>query len=129
MAVMQRSQVMVEKDLKCIACGSKVVAGLQNVFDTRFGIEGGWHICRCVDCGIEQTASLPSSEELKHLYETYYNFGGEKGTIYTKVREAFFSSIAYRSWMAIDGDVSFHSRKGKGRLLDLGCNEGPIHFS
>jgi 2-polyprenyl-3-methyl-5-hydroxy-6-metoxy-1,4-benzoquinol methylase len=26
--------------------------------------------------------------------------------------------------MAIDGDVCFHSRRGSGRLLDVGCNEG-----
>jgi len=26
--------------------------------------------------------------------------------------------------MAIDGDVSFHSYRGEGRLLDTGCNEG-----
>jgi len=26
--------------------------------------------------------------------------------------------------MAIDGDVSFHSHRGQGRLLDIGCNEG-----
>ncbi len=27
------------KNLKCIGCGSKVTAELQNLFDTRFGIE------------------------------------------------------------------------------------------
>ena len=26
--------------------------------------------------------------------------------------------------MAIDGDISFHSHRGQGRLLDVGCNEG-----
>ena len=26
--------------------------------------------------------------------------------------------------MAIDGDICFHSRRGNGRLLDIGCNEG-----
>ena len=26
--------------------------------------------------------------------------------------------------MAIDGDICFHSRRGSGRLLDIGCNEG-----
>jgi len=26
--------------------------------------------------------------------------------------------------MALDGDISFHSRRGQGRLLDVGCNKG-----
>jgi len=73
---------------------------------------------------MEQTLPVPSPGELKKLYEEYYNFGGEKGTIYTKSREAFFSSFLYRFWMALDGDIFFHSLKGRGRLLDIGCNEG-----
>ena len=56
---------MMEKDLKCMACGSDVTAELQGLFDTRFGIEKVWDICRCIDCGTEQTVPLPSSEELK----------------------------------------------------------------
>ena len=84
------------KNLKCIACGSKVTAELQNLFDTRFGIEKVWNICRCIDCGMEQTIPIPLSDELKRLYETYYNFGDEKETIYTHLRELFFlrNSIA-----------------------------------
>ena len=112
------------KDLNCIACSSKVTVELQHVFDTRFGIQNVWNICRCTNCGIEQTIPAPSPEELKKLYETFYNFGGEKGTTYTGFREYFFSSHFYRVWLAIDGDVSFHSVKGSGRLLDMGCNEG-----
>ena len=27
-------------------------------------------------------------------------------------------------WLAVDGDISFHSVNGSGRLLDVGCNEG-----
>jgi 2-polyprenyl-3-methyl-5-hydroxy-6-metoxy-1,4-benzoquinol methylase len=119
-----RTKVMVEKDLNCIACGSKVTVELQNLFETRFGIEEVWDICRCADCEIEQTVPPPSSEELKDLYETYYNFGLEKGTTYTGSREYFFSSVLYRFWLIVDGDFSFHNQKGFGRLLDLGCNEG-----
>jgi len=87
------------KNLKCIACGSKVTAELQNLFDTRFGIEKVWNICRCTDCGIEQTIPLPCSGELKKLYEEYYNFGGEKGTIYTRFRE--YLLIAFKISRAI----------------------------
>jgi SAM-dependent methyltransferase len=63
-------------------------------------------------------------DDLKKLYETYYNFGGERGTTYTRLREWFFSCRLYRIWLALDGDGSFHTRKGSGRLLDIGCNEG-----
>ena len=64
------------------------------------------------------------SNSHKDLYETYYNFGGEKGTIYTGFREYFFSSVLCRFWLIVDGDISFHNQKGSGRLLDVGCNEG-----
>ncbi len=107
-----------------MACGSKVAAELQNLFDTRFGIDNVWNICRCVDCGMEQTCPLPSPGELKKLYEEYYNFGGEKGTRYTRLRERFLTSSLYRIWLGMDGDVSFHKKQGSGRLLDIGCNEG-----
>ena len=119
-----RAKIMLGKNSKCLVCGSKVTAEIQGLFDTRFGIENVWNIGRCPACGIEQTVPLPSSEELKHLYETYYNFGGEKGTIYSKLRQAFFNSSFYSIYLAIDGDISFHSVKGSGRLLDIGCNEG-----
>ncbi|MBW1675521.1 MAG: class I SAM-dependent methyltransferase [Deltaproteobacteria bacterium] len=118
------AKVMVGKNLECIACGSKVTVELQNLFDTRFGIERVWNICRCIDCGLEQTCPAPSLDELNGLYETYYNFGGEKDTIYTRLRARFLSSAFYRFWLAIDGDISFHEIKGSGRLLDIGCNEG-----
>jgi SAM-dependent methyltransferase len=108
----------------CLICGSKVTVELQKLFDTRFGIEAVWDICRCADCEIKQTFPPPSSDELKDLYETYYNFGGEKGTIYTGFREYFFSSVLYRFWLIVDGDISFHNQKGFVRLLDVGCNEG-----
>ncbi len=45
-------------------------------------------------------------------------------TLYSKMRAYFLDSFLYRLWMWSDGDVSFHSRKGTGRLLDIGCNEG-----
>ena len=118
------TKIMLGKNIKCIACGSRVTAELQNVFDTRFGIEEAWDICWCPACGLEQTYPVSTPEEIKNLYETYYNFGGEKGTLYTRLRAYFFSSVFYRFWLAIDGDVSFHLEKGLGRLLDIGCNEG-----
>lgn len=83
MVVTEMSRVMVEKDLKCIVCSSKVTVELQSLFDTRFGIEGEYDIGRCEACGTEQILPLPSPENLKNLYDIYYNFGGEKGTIYT----------------------------------------------
>ena len=118
------TKVMVGKDSKCMACGSRVRAEVENLFDTRFGINKAWNICRCTDCGMEQTLPLPSPGELKELYEEYYNFGGEKATRYTRLRERFLGSPLYRIWLALDGHISFHSYKGSGPLLDIGCNEG-----
>jgi 2-polyprenyl-3-methyl-5-hydroxy-6-metoxy-1,4-benzoquinol methylase len=109
---------------RCFICGSRLTIELKAVFDTRFGIEDEYDIGRCEVCGLIQTVPSPSSEELKQLYEKYYNFGGSKKSLYTKLRKTFLESVFYRLWMAIDGDICFHSRRGKGRLLDIGCNEG-----
>ena len=109
---------------RCLFCGSKVLTELQRVNDTRFGIEKIWNIYRCLKCDIEQILPVPKPEDLKNLYETHYNFSGEKGTIYTGSREYFISSVLYRFWLIADGDISFHCQKGSGRLLDVGCNEG-----
>jgi len=108
----------------CILCGEAIEKCVTNLFDTRFGIEGNYAVRRCLHCGFEQMFPVPTPAELKSLYESHYNFGGERRTLYTNLRGWFFSSILYRLWIRVDGDVAFHSRKGVGHLLDVGCNEG-----
>jgi SAM-dependent methyltransferase len=108
----------------CLLCNGALEKSVGELFDTRFGIDGTYEVWRCLDCGLEQISSVPSPAELARLYESYYNFGGERGTAYTRLREWFFSSWLYRTWIFLDGDISFHGRKGAGRLLDAGCNEG-----
>ena len=73
---------------------------------------------------MEQLFPVPTPDELKALYERYYNFGGEHDTLYTRLRDWFFASPLHRVWAFLDGDISFYMRKGTGRLLDIGCNEG-----
>lgn len=108
----------------CISCGSQISVDDKDVFDTRFGIPGFYGVGMCSSCTLLQAVPIPSPEDLKILYEKYYNFGGEKETIYTCFRELFLSSTFYRFWLSIDGDISFHKTRGSGRLLDIGCNEG-----
>lgn len=108
----------------CIICGNIIDVSKSELFDTRFGISNTYSIALCSFCGLEQTIPAPSPEEIKSLYETYYNFGGEQNTIYTRLRSLFLSSWIYRLWMVLDGDMSFHSARGTGRLIDVGCNEG-----
>jgi SAM-dependent methyltransferase len=109
---------------ECTLCGSALEVVLTGLTDNRLGSPGSYEIRRCVHCGVEQTFPIPSAAELKALYETYYNFGGETGTRYTRWREQFLFSSLYRAWIWLDGDVAFHERRGQGRLLDIGCNEG-----
>jgi len=108
----------------CVLCHAKTDETMVNVFDTRFGINSTYAIVCCPLCGLEQTAPLPCQDELNRLYETYYNFGGEMNTGYTRLRTRFLDSFLYRIWLALDGDISFHLNKGSGKLLDVGCNEG-----
>ncbi len=108
----------------CLLCGGATRPSLARVRDTRFASPGEWTILRCESCGLEQTTPRPTGLELKQLYETYYNYGGESGTAYTGWREKLLMSPLYRWFLRIDGDVSFHTERGSGRLLDVGCNEG-----
>jgi SAM-dependent methyltransferase len=108
----------------CTICNTELLTCIDGIFDTRFGIDRTYAVEHCDVCGAEYTLPVPNPEELKGLYETYYNFGGEKGTRYTKLRELFLFSAFYRLFLTFDGDISFHGRRGFGRLLDIGCNEG-----
>jgi 2-polyprenyl-3-methyl-5-hydroxy-6-metoxy-1,4-benzoquinol methylase len=112
------------RDGGCILCGAALESRVAGLFDTRFGIDGTYEVRSCGQCRLEQMFPVPKPAELKTLYETYYNFGGEKDTLYIRIREWLLSSVLYRVWIRLDGDISFHGRKGRGRLLDVGCNEG-----
>ncbi|HEX9464300.1 MAG TPA: class I SAM-dependent methyltransferase [Alphaproteobacteria bacterium] len=113
-----------EVTLACMSCGASTRPVLEHVLDNRFGAPGEWRILRCQACGLEQTAPRPNLAELKTLYETYYNYGGERDTTYTGWRERLIMSQLYQLILKVDGDISFHGEKGSGRLLDVGCNEG-----
>ncbi len=109
---------------RCLDCGGDLAVVESGLFDTRFGIPGVWSVAVCGTCGLEQLAAPPPQAELDRLYGSHYNFGGERGTAYTSLRDRFHASFLYRLWMAVDGDISFHNVRGEGRLLDIGCNEG-----
>jgi len=108
----------------CLMCGAPSRLVLTGLFDDRFGAPGTYEVRECLGCGLEQTWPQPSAAELKRLYEEFYNWGGEHQTLYTRLRERILSSGWYRVWLKWDGDISFHLRRGGGRLLDVGCNEG-----
>jgi len=108
----------------CILCGGPLEAQAQNLFDTRFGLPGRYEARRCLHCSLEQIFPVPPPEKLKSIYESHYNFGGEKNTLYTRLRERFLFSFLNRIWARLDGDISFQLLRGAGRLLDIGCNEG-----
>jgi SAM-dependent methyltransferase len=112
------------KSSRCVVCTGLTETSVSGLFDTRFGIAGNFEVRRCLHCGLEQLFPVPAPAQLRNLYERYYNFSGERGTVYTILREWFFSSPLYRLWLWLDEDISFHARKGCGRLLDIGCNEG-----
>lgn len=108
----------------CFVCGGPLEVVLDPVYDTRFGAESAYLIAECRACHMTQTLPRPTPEELGKLYARFYNFGGERDTAYTRLRQKFLNSWAYSLFLKLDGDISFHSRRGQGRLLDIGCNEG-----
>jgi SAM-dependent methyltransferase len=108
----------------CGMCGQSCRVRLDGLFDGRFGAPGTFAVVECSGCGLEQTWPRPGAGELKALYERFYNAGIRPDSAYRGLRERFFSSGLYRLWLAWDGDMGFHGRRGTGRLLDVGCNEG-----
>jgi SAM-dependent methyltransferase len=108
----------------CVFCGAALEMTFADLYDTRFGSPGVYNVYECVGCGLEQTRPMPSPAELKHLYETYYNFHGVTSERYLRWRERFYFSALNRIWSWLDGDASFYGSRGTGRLLDIGCNEG-----
>ena len=126
-AISARTRVMIEGKeaaARCLLCGSELVPALEEVRDTRFGLPGVYSIHGCRRCGLEHTLPRPSQAELNRLYEEHYNFAEATGRSYHGLRRLLHSPLFYRLWLALDGDVSFHARRGRGRLLDIGCNEG-----
>jgi len=109
---------------ECWFCGQDCRVLWEGLSDDRFGAPGTYDILRCSGCGLEQTWPRPTEAELKDLYERFYNAGVEPGGTYQFLRERFLASGWYRLWLHWDGDLTFHLRRGRGRLLDLGCNEG-----
>jgi SAM-dependent methyltransferase len=111
----------------CILCdGEKHRVVEPCVRDNRFASPGAWRILECEGCGLWQTDPVPTPDQLQALYERHYNFGGEgeSGSLWARLRALFLASPLYRAMLSFDGDVSFHTKRGKGRLLDVGCNEG-----
>jgi SAM-dependent methyltransferase len=108
----------------CGICGQRCRLLLDGLGDDRFGAPGAYAILQCTNCGLEQTWPRPSEAELKGLYERFYNAGVKPDSGYGGLRERFLASGLYRLWLKWDGDMSFHGRRGEGRLLDVGCNEG-----
>ena len=59
------------------------------------------------------------------MYEKYYNTIEKKySRYYSNFRSKFERSFLGKLWFKVDGDMSFFFIKGKGELLEIGCNEG-----
>jgi SAM-dependent methyltransferase len=108
----------------CLICGREIKTVLTQLSDERFYTAGTYEIWRCWQCGLEQTWPKPNANEMSEIYRRYYNRDCQEAKTYTKIRQRFINSSWYRLWLKLDGDVCFHLRQGKGRLLDIGCNEG-----
>jgi SAM-dependent methyltransferase len=116
---------MIENNLpNCQICDDPMQMELYGLLDNRFGSQGEYFILVCTHCGLLITAPVPEYQELIDLYETHYNFPKNGENKYTNLRRFFLNSLAYKFWTTLDGDISFHMIRGRGRLLDVGCNEG-----
>ncbi|MCP3873870.1 MAG: class I SAM-dependent methyltransferase [Desulfobacteraceae bacterium] len=115
---------IVPGDIICPDCSDSMRLVADRIYDTKYGVPGEYSFYRCQSCQMVRIHPILSDRDLKQIYEKYYNFGGKTSKRYTRVRKYFINSKLYQLWMKIDGDICFHSYKGTGRLIDIGCNEG-----
>jgi SAM-dependent methyltransferase len=108
----------------CLLCGQACTTVHSGLFDDRFGAPGTYSIKQCPACGLGQTWPRPGAAALPGLYERFYNAGIDPDSTYRQLRERLLASGLFRLWLKWDGDISLHRRQGRGRLLDIGCNEG-----
>ncbi len=110
---------------KCIICNSRVVNPSYKVLDNRFGIEDSFEYKTCINCSHIQLYPIIESNKLEKFYNNYYN-SIEKSSKnkYSYFRSKINNSVIRKLYNQIEGDITFGSIKGNGRLLEVGCNEG-----
>lgn len=108
----------------CGLCAKPMAMAASGLYDNRLGTAGSYAFYECPECRLGQLWPRPDEASISEIYEKHYNSADSRAGRYSRIRAAVYASPLYRFWMAIDGDPAFHSLAGKGRLLDVGCNEG-----
>jgi len=112
-------------DNLCKICKSELDNDQIPTQDLRFGIKETFYYRNCKNCKVAQIYPNISDLKLKSYYEKYYNSTEKKdGSRYLLIRSLIEKLGIIKLINFIDGDISFHLRKGTGCLLEIGCNEG-----
>ena len=109
----------------CILCSAGLDEPSYTVFDNRFGIEEEFNYKTCPNCFHIQIDPLIDKNKLNKFYNDHYNSIEKiKGGRYSKVRSFINGSFLKVLYSYLEGDISFSLKKGSGKLLEIGCNEG-----
>jgi SAM-dependent methyltransferase len=94
---------------------------LEGLRDPRALAPGLYGIHRCQDCGAEQTLPRPEPAEMRRLAKQRPS----KSAVGASNISAWgrFRGRPRRLWLRLDGDVHFYLRRGRGRLLAVGCDD------
>jgi 2-polyprenyl-3-methyl-5-hydroxy-6-metoxy-1,4-benzoquinol methylase len=138
---------------ECALCGNRGEVIHRHQRDRLFGAAGSWNFRRCADrgCGLIWLDPLPSAEELKAAYRSYYTHAqthserrGFLGKLLTKMEQEYWSAeFGYSRGRpspgrflgqllklfplrrrAADGAVRHLRAVPQGCLLDVGCGSG-----
>jgi len=110
---------------QCVHCGSNDFEKISDALNFDTG-EGGFHLERCVQCGLSRTAPLLNDEDLASHYKIDY---------YGTASQKFFSPmervVQWSAGRMADGIMRQLRQKpdatGDGyRILDLGCGRGTL---
>jgi 2-polyprenyl-3-methyl-5-hydroxy-6-metoxy-1,4-benzoquinol methylase len=107
---------MEDAHIHCILCGSQKRELLIEI--------DNWRIVKCTQCGLGVLDPMPSSEELKELYNRqYFSEHYDNGLkIGSQTFERRIKSEGHR--------INFFKRlKRKGRVLDIGCGHGNFLYA
>jgi len=95
--------------LQCPSCGSKSQGQFHQVGqDTSYA--GSW--LKCIECGSVRVDPMPTGEDLKSFYESYYS--RELLPVPPTVRASIRAMVEQLDW----------ARTGRGNLLEFGYGEG-----
>ncbi len=111
----------------CPLCGGTLSICKSRLRDNRTGVfQERFDVMKCADCGVRGLRPMPEESSLSTGYEEGYGpYAAPETNGGTRSKgPALWVDVARRWWHVIDGNPSVDRVPVKGRVLDVGANQG-----